>query len=969
MKLCCKIIYEIILAFTTFDKNYKMKIIQLSFLLVVFNQQLIAQLNNWQAFTDSIPTLSSPRACDLNNDGIKDIVIGGGTDGVFSNNGIMAYNGINGTLLWKRPSRNEVFGSAIFQDITGDGIKDVFISGRQAQLLAINGADGSLIWDYFPYAINPADSGLYNFYNPQFISDVNNDSFSDILVTNGGDHSAPDWETNRPPGYLMVINGLNGELIAKAVVPDSAETYCSPIVADIQNDDTQWILYGTGGENLGGSLWASKLEELLANDLSNSVQLAYDLNRGFIAPASICKTADNTYDIFVQAFGGKVSKIKGSDFSTTWNYQLQGTESSAAPTIGKFSNDLTADVFLVLFKGIAPSYTDFYQVMLDGETGEVLFKDSIGKSNYAAAAAVDLDNNGLDEAIISVNYFENAHYKNKIHAIDFSNQSISQLGNTRGGLNFGSTPYFGDIDNDSTIDFIYSYKKDSLNPVGWKGIYINHIELNSIFPNAGIAWGSYLGTNNNGEYYSSSTDCGPGSVIANATITQPSCNGFADGSINLTLVNGGGPHTYLWSTGSTSSSLQNLSAGNYWVQVSNSLDCFELRNFSLVDPFLVTFGNIVTPSCPGDENGGATVNSSGCPCMFSTCTFLWENGITTKPNDSLAEGWGSVIITHPNGCIVTDSVFVPYSPLVIDSSFVGNVLCHSGNSGYIQVFNGALSDSVTYSWSSGGASQSITNLSAGTYQLIAQDTRICIDTILFEVSEPDDYTIDVISEDILCNGEDNGSILCSYSGGTAPYVTFLNNQLISGNEVNQLTLGNYQLYGVDNLGCLTPSVNVTISEPSSLSNVFTVTPASGSASFDGVVYLAIQGGTAPYTYSWAENFSSDSVIVYLNPGWYFLTVEDANGCQLTDSVFVQNSTLALNEVTYSKFTISPNPATNEIYLDNLVGESVSFYDLNGKLIIKREFTKTQEIAFLSKGMYYIKVQTAEGIYQSKFIKE
>jgi hypothetical protein len=74
-------------------------------------------------------------------------------------------------------------------------------------------------------------------------------------------------------------------------------------------------------------------------------------------------------------------------------------------------------------------------------------------------------------------------------------------------------------------------------------------------------------------------------------------------------------------------------------------------------------------------------------------------------------------------------------------------------------------------------------------------------------------------------------------------------------------------------------------------------------------------------------------------------------------------------VTYSKFTISPNPAINEIYLDNLVGESVSFYDLNGKLIIKREFTKTQEIAFLSKGMYYIKVQTAEGIYQSKFIKE
>ncbi|MEY4596762.1 MAG: hypothetical protein RLZZ506_1182, partial [Bacteroidota bacterium] len=182
---------------------------------------------NWQAFTDSIPTLSSPRACDLNNDGIKDIVLGGGTDGVASNNGIMAYNGLNGNLLWKRASRNEVFGSAIFMDITNDGIKDVFMVGRQAQLLAINGANGNLLWDYFPYNTNPADSGLYNFYNPQFIADVSGDGFQDILIANGGDHAAPVWDTTRPPGHLMVVNSLNGQLIAKAVVPDSAETYCS----------------------------------------------------------------------------------------------------------------------------------------------------------------------------------------------------------------------------------------------------------------------------------------------------------------------------------------------------------------------------------------------------------------------------------------------------------------------------------------------------------------------------------------------------------------------------------------------------------------------------------------------------------------------------------------------------------------------------------------------------------------------
>jgi len=140
------------LTFLTLKKN-TMRSTFLFATIFLLNLNVIAQLNNWQAFTDSIPTLSSPRTCDLNQDGIEDIVIGGGTDGVYSNNGIMAYNGLNGSLLWKRPSRNEVFGSAIFQDITGDGIKDVFITGRQAQLLAINGANGSLIWDYFPIVL------------------------------------------------------------------------------------------------------------------------------------------------------------------------------------------------------------------------------------------------------------------------------------------------------------------------------------------------------------------------------------------------------------------------------------------------------------------------------------------------------------------------------------------------------------------------------------------------------------------------------------------------------------------------------------------------------------------------------------------------------------------------------------------------------------------------------------------------
>ncbi len=99
-------------------------------------------------------------------------------------------------------------GSAAFNDISGDKVPDVFIGGRTGELVAINGATGKEIWRFYPLKAErkPADAGIYNFYNPQFIADQDNDGQKDILISNGGDYLIKPNDPRRPPGKLMVIS-------------------------------------------------------------------------------------------------------------------------------------------------------------------------------------------------------------------------------------------------------------------------------------------------------------------------------------------------------------------------------------------------------------------------------------------------------------------------------------------------------------------------------------------------------------------------------------------------------------------------------------------------------------------------------------------------------------------------------------------------------------------------------------------
>ena len=124
---------------------------------------------------------------------------------------------------------------------------------------------------------------------------------------------------------------------------------------------------------------------------------------------------------------------------------------------------------------------------------------------------------------------------------------------------------------------------------------------------------------------------------------------------------------------------------------------------------------------------------------------------------------------------------------------------------------------------------------------------------------------------------------------------------------NSLSPSNYSIYITDSVGCNSDTTIISLTQPTAINLNLSSTPESDTGYFDGTATVNINGGTPPYTILWS-NSQTDSTIVYLSTGIYSVTVTDANGCFISDSVFVesfvginQNSQL-LNSYIY------PNPS-------------------------------------------------------------
>jgi outer membrane protein assembly factor BamB len=494
--------------FSTFNNNLKVnKFLLTFFFLGLFIAPILSQ-ETWSEVLPNIGTFSSPRLSDLNRDGVKDIVLGGGRlEFQKCDTAMFALDGKNGKMLWHVGAIDQVFGSAALLDITGDGIEDVFLNGRSSELKAINGTTGQVIWafDTVLYSLKKTKR-WFNFYNPQFIHDVDKDGFRDILISNGGDIWVPPYNPNRATGRLVVLSSKTGKLLADANMPDGREIYMS-ISIDFNEKKplNSKIIFGTGGETIGGNLYIATLDMVLKGNLSKSTLLDSSLTRGFISPpAWVNLTNDKQKDIVVAAVDGRLIAYDGLTNKKLWQSLLEGTEAYSSMAIGHFNKDTIPDFFVTFARGVWPDLSWTKQAMINGKNGKIEYRDSLGYYQTSSPVVADLTGDGVEEVILSVDYqvldaIGRKSFYTTLYAIDFTHKQALPIIEGLPGHNVSSTPWLGDMDNDGFLDIVYCHGTNSNKTYTFDGLRVTR--LKTTFPiTKPIKWGSYMGSNYDGVF-------------------------------------------------------------------------------------------------------------------------------------------------------------------------------------------------------------------------------------------------------------------------------------------------------------------------------------------------------------------------------------------------------------------------------------------------------------------------------------
>jgi gliding motility-associated-like protein len=393
-------------------------------------------------------------------------------------------------------------------------------------------------------------------------------------------------------------------------------------------------------------------------------------------------------------------------------------------------------------------------------------------------------------------------------------------------------------------------------------------------------------------------------VSANATQSGTSCPTANNGSITVTATAGTAPFTFQLNAGAPQAgtspyTFSNLLPGLYNVTVRDANGCIRPINNINVNAGPVLSANLATSatSCNGAANGSITVTPTsgtapytfsldGAPAVVGAVPYTFTNVSATTHN---------IVVYDAAGCISNQlPVSVAAGPALTTTASKTDVLCNAGATGTITVTQPTIGN-PPYEYSLDNVnwqtSNVFTGLTAFTYTVYYREVNGCVGSQQITVAEPPVLSATAAAVPVVCNGQSNGIITVSTTGGVAPYQYSIDGGTTWQNSnVFNVPANLYTILIRDANGCTTPqTINVT--QPAVLSASPAVTNASCDGGNDGTITVTAAGGNASYEYS-LDNANWQSGNVFnVAPNPYTVYVRDNLGCttSFTTTVGLNNN--------------------------------------------------------------------------------
>lgn len=427
---------------------------------------------------------------------------------------------------------------------------------------------------------------------------------------------------------------------------------------------------------------------------------------------------------------------------------------------------------------------------------------------------------------------------------------------------------------------------------------------------------------------------------ASVTATNETTNGGCNGTATVSATGGTTPYSYIWSDSSTTVSASGLCAGTYTVIVTDANACNltitavvntdSSSNPGVCNNFMVT-ATAVNETSNGVCDGSAVASATGGNGAYS---YLWSDSSTTSSISNLCSGIYTITVVDDSACSATYSITVgsdssavsnPLSGYVLTTDVSVNGTCDGSAQTY--VFGG--SSPYIYYYSNGSTSSIADSLCAGVETVMITDANGDTLMLTYLISNPSNTVSNPTFQDSTIN-----DTLVNY---------VIENCVIDYNSIDSAFIDIYNFFNTDSVTVIWAVYDI-----------------------NGVTYITdtyyIGGGNGVYTIELSLICSQKATGDFL---------------KARDQIYFNTSLVSAVGIAESnniEANVYPNPFNDNITIQfsQIDNYTVSLFDINGKLIINKNFNETSIIKLtsdnLANGLYVLKIKNDKSIMTTLLTK-